>query len=855
MAILEVNQDEQLGIKKEFDEGGVELAFKALQQDIYSYPVRSFVRETISNCLDSIKERDIAQDIFAGAPVSKYYKIRESSALLKDSSFDKEYYDKKYLSKDQIISVTYTERSGRDLISIKDNGVGLGGNRLKGFFKLGYSSKRNMKDVMGKFGSGAKAGLATGIEFFTVTTIYNGYSTSFMVFENDYDPITPEDPQGKVEEWPVTFANGSKGVKNVYWAKTTELNGVTVTLEVKPHNKALFLESVREQFQYFRRRIKLTIKEHGENPVTELLDIKPLYESGNLVIPPVSTYNGPHILVDGISYGLVSWDELELEKRYGRIALKVSSSEVDITQARELLKWTEKTKKTVIRLLKTAEAEASSYVSSKLALDKTDNIFDFNNKYSVVTESSSDNVSSVFARFLSIFRVLPNYSIDLPTVEGVTRMVEFSFNQTFFKDYFYYYNVKKVSLSSKGNKVTISSTTCNSFLDIVNLPIIYSSEAALGVKRLSYLLKNKFPEADELIYIRLSTAQKTRTYTEDSCKQFLDGEAKGALSLPLSTLFEVASKTIKSYCSFNLDSHDWDEVEEELSDEVEVATNTISAARLRALNAQILYRSKEFTYGRKHRGAETRYYGTFKKSVIKIKDLKEEFDDSSDLVICTGKTSAIGDFIGTLAYIFKMNTTVIYVSKDALPLFAPYGTLVENYIRRFNPNTHELMIGKAIQKFNTQREFTTLVAQNNSILKHSSVVKALFNADAGRLDELYRGPDVTVSFEEHISSNSNIKPEILSQLFEYLKRVTEFQKVLTTGKQELIAKKSQELFGSSEVYTLDSYDEELIGEIKSELDRVKVVAPLFNDVSYPSEESVNLLNELITFKNKQNDNI
>jgi HSP90 family molecular chaperone len=137
MAELHITQEERTGIMKEIDEGAYDLVFQAIQEDIYSFPIRSFVREAISNGLDSITEREIAKAIKAGANKDDYYLQRQDGKLLKDSEFNPEYYDVNYLSNESTVIVRYTDGTPRDTISIVDDGVGLGGERLKGFFKIG----------------------------------------------------------------------------------------------------------------------------------------------------------------------------------------------------------------------------------------------------------------------------------------------------------------------------------------------------------------------------------------------------------------------------------------------------------------------------------------------------------------------------------------------------------------------------------------------------------------------------------------------------------------------------------------------------------------------------------------------
>ena len=137
MAEIDIIQEERPGIMKEVDEGALDLIFQAIQEDIYSSPIKSFVREGISNGLDAIVERNIFGAINAGEPVENYYLQRNDGKLLKDSAFDSSYYKLAFLSSNDKVMVHYKEGMPRDIITIKDSGVGMGGSRLKGFFKLG----------------------------------------------------------------------------------------------------------------------------------------------------------------------------------------------------------------------------------------------------------------------------------------------------------------------------------------------------------------------------------------------------------------------------------------------------------------------------------------------------------------------------------------------------------------------------------------------------------------------------------------------------------------------------------------------------------------------------------------------
>lgn len=137
---MEVLRYETPGIAKEIDEGAIDLVFDVFQEGIYAYPIKSFVREAISNGLDAIVEKQIHQKIAAGDPVEKYYRQEFDDKLLKDSAYDPDYYDDKYLSQeDDAVVVKYlmSSEKRRHTIKIIDQGIGLGGERLSGFFRIG----------------------------------------------------------------------------------------------------------------------------------------------------------------------------------------------------------------------------------------------------------------------------------------------------------------------------------------------------------------------------------------------------------------------------------------------------------------------------------------------------------------------------------------------------------------------------------------------------------------------------------------------------------------------------------------------------------------------------------------------
>lgn len=155
MAIVEEKKiSSNSGFEKELDDAAVSMIIDNLQIFLYNKPIQACIKETVSNAIDSNKEKIIAKAILNGANVSDYYTEREGD-IYKSSKFNIDYYDEKYLSDNDSVEIKYynvDDSMARDQIMIEDHGVGLGDDRLFGFFTIGYSSKRLSSKFLGAFG-------------------------------------------------------------------------------------------------------------------------------------------------------------------------------------------------------------------------------------------------------------------------------------------------------------------------------------------------------------------------------------------------------------------------------------------------------------------------------------------------------------------------------------------------------------------------------------------------------------------------------------------------------------------------------------------------------------------------------
>ncbi|HZK32863.1 MAG TPA: ATP-binding protein, partial [Tissierellaceae bacterium] len=269
---------------------------------------------------DAIEEKKQAKSILLGeTKVSDHYSSEEND-FTKDSKFDPEYYDLKFLDPEDKISIVYLNRdrsfSNRDQITITDTGVGLGGNRLKGFFRPAFSTKRLNRKALGKFGIGSKSGLATGIESYQIMSRHNGREYYFDIYGDRFFSIVArfndkgfENPH---EVWKAKRYNDDGDVEEfdniIYYTETELPNCVSVIMDIKNpiRNKSKYIDAVKSQLTYFKYvtlHEKYEDKNYSwrEGEIHFKTDV--LYQDEYLIIPKDNYYSVPHLILNGVNYG------------------------------------------------------------------------------------------------------------------------------------------------------------------------------------------------------------------------------------------------------------------------------------------------------------------------------------------------------------------------------------------------------------------------------------------------------------------------------------------------------------------------------------------------------------------------
>ena len=423
------------GIAKKINKGAEKMVFDILQSTQYSMPVQSTIRELVTNACDSQREKEVAIEILEGEKKVEDYYIERHGAQYEDSNFDASYYNIASLDHAaKHIDLVYTKNEGVgycDSFAVTDYGVGIGARRLEGILELGYSTKRNTSENFGAFGLGAKAALSTGVDFYTIETIYNGMRFKCNCYNYKTDFIIPAFNVKTGQQNPfITFSDGSK----VYYVPTEAKNQTTVSFGVKKHNRNKFEEAIEEQLMYFDNvNFKIIDNEDEGYERTVKFKAEVIYNSKNLIVSDSYYFNKPHIVLvkdenatTGINYGYIDFRELEMEQMYGSIAFKCPARQVitnddgtetvlqdgvDVTPSREKVIWNEATKNYIKGVVMAAAQEASDIIQEEL--QETDFLKWIDACRSIITGNSSENrILNKLARIINTEDLKPKFGPD-----------------------------------------------------------------------------------------------------------------------------------------------------------------------------------------------------------------------------------------------------------------------------------------------------------------------------------------------------------------------------------------------------------------------------------------------------------
>ena len=431
------------GVAKRINKGAEKLVFDILQSTQYSTPIPSTVRELVTNACDAQREKEIAIEILTGVKQTSDYYITRDGEQYSDSNFDPSYYSISNLNiTHNHVQITYQHNDGIgycDKLFIKDFGVGIGAKRLEGILELGYSTKRNTSQNFGAFGLGAKVALSTGVDFYTIETVYNGKRFKANCFNYKTDFIIPKFnlTTGQINP-SITLSDGS----TVYYEDTNDLNWTEVSFGVKAHNSARFNEAIEEQLNYLDN-VRFYVEMNGHK-MEQKIKSEIIYNSKHLIVSTNNYLRKPHIVIvkeegaeTGINYGYVDFRELEMQDLYGPVGLKcpvkqsyideegqevIIQDGVEVTPSREKVIWSDSTKAFIQKLIDAAADEVTELVEKELLetdflkwLDTCRQIIGgkTGSKYS---DDPSERTLAILSNIIDTKSIKPKYSPD-PTIK------------------------------------------------------------------------------------------------------------------------------------------------------------------------------------------------------------------------------------------------------------------------------------------------------------------------------------------------------------------------------------------------------------------------------------------------------
>ena len=325
-------------LNKTVEKSAVTLLLDITQTHQYRLPLNSTIREIVCNGKDSIQEKNVALSILNGkSRVEDHYISREGD-LYKDSKWDPNYYDTKYLSNNDDVTIEYFEHpidsseEGTGTLVITDYGVGIGDDRIAGYCKIGYSSKRNTLTALGAFGLGAKSPLALDAGYYIMESAHNGKKVRLQI--HDYKVVSLIPTFNVKMKKPNKFHEITRDEGEpfrIYYEETNEKNYTKIIIPIITHTESMIRDVIKNTLCYIDKVQYWYIKDNKRELIPFKYNVE--YESSNLLITDSNRWSAVEICIiredDGrtthdtiISYGPIDFRQMGQNNINGAIAIK-----------------------------------------------------------------------------------------------------------------------------------------------------------------------------------------------------------------------------------------------------------------------------------------------------------------------------------------------------------------------------------------------------------------------------------------------------------------------------------------------------------------------------------------------------
>lgn len=833
MALLEEGVIHGSGMVKELEGSAALLILQNLQQDPYQYPEKSFIRETVSNCTDSLEEKKIAISILTGeTKIEDHYAAIESD-ITNDSKFDPEYYNLEFLDTKDRIDITYIHRysSNRDQIIIEDTGVGLGGHRLRGFFKPGFSTKRLSIKALGKFGLGSKSGLSTGVEYYTMVSRYNGREYKFNIYMDRFYSIIPRlnEETGNInpcEVWKAKRFSEDGSIEEfdniIYYNETDEKNGVSIILDIKNpiRNKQKYIDAVKSQLNYFDN-VRLFEKWENDTERKEIYfktDI--LYKDEHLIIPKENYYSVPHLVLNNVNYGIIDFSELEMDAKRGNVGIIGDPSEIDVNQSRESVRYTEKTRNSIKKYLEKSIIVAQNHIESGLEESKNDFL-----KWVVTCKNlkAKDANDNVFNRLSGL--------ADLSQIEFKFGDTGIIYSQNNFKKVFGGFNITKTIVEERNGIFRTNTTVVHSWADFNPETIFFRSSMSERISPIVMGYISKEITKSNVVYLITPeelpiTDLILSDLTSDGLSniEFLKPILEICNGYKVYDDIEVPDEFLSKHKELQ------ESFEKKVEEEAKVAAMT--EKELRKLNGKILVHYFSIT---------NNYSNIHENSIIK-KKLEISIDDcnklsksntiygtSEDIPLMLNLLHIPDDKIYESKNCYKLGTSgklnFIVVAKDIVKYIDNHATHVSKAIQTIEGTKISVM--SKIKEYNTARLFKHVV--DSVKYKYLTLFELVDNEAFETYSKLSKFVQSN-GFGSKFTGNSSTGQ---TEIIEYLDSLAKFQLFLieNEGNTEAIALKSKEYFNTPSLNGCDALNLEYYAKFKALEDYIENMKALLSPYS------------------------
>ena len=800
------------GIKKEINQNSIDIVFDALQVFAYSSPIESTVRELTANAVDAQREKEIALEIIEGrAEVADYF-IEKHGKEYEDSKFDLSYYDKEWLDLEQNeVELEYISSPGSgfcDQFIVRDWGVGIGNSRLEGVLQIGYSSKRSTKELLGSYGLGAKVGLSTGTPMFTMMTAHNGKLFKFNIYSKKIDVLIGRFNNDTNEENNfVTFSGGQK----IHYEKTNCKNFTEIIIPAKKLNQYKFSEAVRSQLLYLSGVRFFTTEDDKRKLIDFRADI--LYESENIIISDNYRFSRPHLLVVkdkkssmGVCYNEINYKELELEQKYGKVALKVQiratgndkngneyliNEGIAVTPNREQVIWNEDTKNYLLKITRGVSDEAALIVEKEL--QETDFLKWINKAITVTSNFSYGSVLYEISQMVDKSSISPKYPGDKTIKLSAVKDMFWGLNLRFVRV------VEERSRNSGARINKLNRDEIDSWQWLLKRALFIKAGDTSHIKDryiISKLLNQNRDDQFNSGFIMVEFQDTDRMLDELLLKATTPGQKKD-ISEKFKARLEHRDKIIKLLnASENVHNYDSIEVPEDFkvtTEESEARINallkadSLSLEKVRKANGEVVF----FT-GRPSHDWRRDFSIVMDKKTEKISNLPNIFNRvyygfDDDRVKLEGACRVLG-MIQRDWYNDKL--AIVKIARNNQKHFRTVGEHISKFFYEIN-DKNEVIVTEEVSNYITAR-FVSKALDNPKLRFFRG-----YNVIDKRLYDIYQHL-VNISHEYFgtVCKLSSVREEAETELLETLLKYADFQQFVEENREDskAISEKSQELF-------------------------------------------------------------